>query len=144
MNKLYYIYEMREVLSPIGKPYIGCTEDPFKRARDHKYNHNLETIPELLFVAMFTDKKEARAYENDQREANGWEREGAIAGKKASITNVRSGQFREFVVAGGMVGGKIVGNMNWINDGTINKRIQPELLKQYLADGWKAGMKPKN
>lgn len=37
------------------------------------------------------------------------------------------------------------GNHNiWMNNGLINKRVKPELLQQYLDQGWKRGRKKKN
>ena len=134
------VYEMKEVLSPTGKPYIGSTEMTLReRAYGHKYHFNLNEIPELVYVAgPFATKKEARRIENEYRVANGWTRENEhfIDIGKA---HVESGHLQSISSKGGKVGGKML----WINKDGKNTRVHPDLLQQKLDEGWVKGVHKK-
>ena len=152
-DKVWYIYEMHEVLSPTGKPYIGSSADFCGRAKNHKAKYKLSKKPELLKIAgPFATRKEARAAEQPYRIANGWNHEndgnskaGKIGGKITGDKHIESGHWqslttKEAKIKGGKVGGKITGKWLWINNGVINKKVDPLLLQQKLDEGWIRGM----
>jgi hypothetical protein len=85
MNKtiIYTVYELKERLSPTGMPYIGCSKRLEGRAKQHQKILSLTYTPILYPIQEFSNKKEARKFENDLREQNGWLREGYIQGIKS-------------------------------------------------------------
>jgi hypothetical protein len=88
--KEYYVYEMHEVLSPTGKPYIGNSCNFYGRAIKHKCDYKLEKRPELIPIAgPYYSKKEAWHVEQPYRVANGWpdERETATKTGKRNVEN---------------------------------------------------------
>jgi hypothetical protein len=84
--KQWYVYEMHEVLSPTGKPYVGSSCNFYGRATMHKSQYKLSTRPELIPIdGPYYSRKEAWHAEQPYRVANGWpdEREASSrAGKK--------------------------------------------------------------
>jgi hypothetical protein len=48
---IWYVYEMKEVLSPTGKSYIGSSKNFYGRAVKHKCDYKLEKRPELIPIA---------------------------------------------------------------------------------------------
>ncbi len=82
----------------MGMPYIGFTKDIELRAKKHKNKLKLEYLPELNIITKISNKKEARKFENDLREQNGWQREGVpggkVGGKTQGKNNVESGQIQ--------------------------------------------------
>jgi predicted GIY-YIG superfamily endonuclease len=114
---IYYVYFLNEDRSKTNLPYVGCTKDPIRRAKEHRRRLHLDYVPDLEIIKEFTNKKEARSYENDLREANGWQREGyadcakigkmygRIGGKISGRKAVESGHINNL----GKVWGKIMG-----------------------------------
>ncbi len=104
--KEYYIYEMHEVLSPIGLPYIGCTYDLHRRSIQHKSKRRLVIKPNLIpILGPFSDRLIAKKIENDLREKNGWLREGAFGGM---------GGDKESHAIGGSIGGKTSSQIEYV------------------------------
>ncbi len=126
---MYTVYKLEEELSPIGKPYIRITGRFEERAIEHKRRLKLSYVPTLIPIKDFLTKKEARKFENQLREQNGWEREGAVAGRASKGGKV-----------GGKIGGSIVGKYLWINKDEINKRVKPEDLYIWINNGYVKGM----
>jgi len=139
---MYTVYKLEEDLSPSGMPYIGCTIDIKRRSRQHKRRLNLSYIPNLIPIQEFSTKKEARKFEDDLREENGWKREIdmiKIQGRK----NVESGHLQSISSKAGKIGGKKMKGKLWMNKNGENSRILPQFINQYLQNGWSLGRKPK-
>jgi hypothetical protein len=129
--KEYYVYEMHEVLSQTGKPYVGSSKNFYGRARWHKWNHKLDKRPELIIIdGPYYSREEAKAAEQPYRVANGWKDENDI---------FREAKTKENQSKNGSIGAAIVGKMLWINNGIQNKRIDPSLLQDYLDIGYHKG-----
>ena len=147
--KEYYIYEMHELLSPTGKPYIGSSCDFYFRACNHKSKLKLDKRPKLFIIdGPYYTRTEAKRAEQPFRIANGWpdEREansrgGKIGGPISSKRNKENGtgfcvmsEETKFDARSKAGKGKI-----WINDGTTNKRINPDELEKYHQLGFSQG-----
>lgn len=143
MKKEWYIYEMKEVLSPTGKPYVGSTCNLYNRTAKHKHIHRFNKTPELIVIdGPYFTRKEARTVEQPYRVANGWPHEneqlykngkknGKNQGKKNAENRIGVCNFQSQSKGGK---GKI-----WINDGNINKRILPEHLDEWSQKGFIKG-----
>jgi hypothetical protein len=139
---IWYVYEMRSVLSPTGKPYIGSSKDFYGRKYYHKFKFKLNHIPELIPIAgPYYTRKEARRAEQPFRVENGWphENEACIKGGKNSNggkINVENGSgFCNFEARSKAGKGKI-----WINNGIKNKLIYPKEFDQWFSKGYNKGM----
>jgi predicted GIY-YIG superfamily endonuclease len=160
---MYTVYKLEEDLSPSGMPYIGCTIDIKRRSRQHKRRLNLSYIPNLIPIQEFSTKKEARKFEDDLREENGWKREidmikiqgrknvesghlqsiSSKAGKISGRISVESGHLQSISSKAGKIGGKKMKGKLWMNKNGENSRILPQFINQYLQNGWSLGRKPK-
>ena len=163
---IYTVYEMYERLSPTGQPYIGSTVNIEERRRQWRRQLGLAQKPILHILAEFTDDDEAFDYENALRVANGWKREHnrhfrkmlsrpeikalraenmKSVGKEQGRKNSETGHIQSLGRAS--KGGSYVGNATkgryWMNNGRINKRVQPERLMEYIKDGFILGRIPK-
>jgi predicted GIY-YIG superfamily endonuclease len=149
-DKQYYIYSMSAVKSNLGKDYIGCTSDLKRRALQHRYKLELFETPELIVLyGPFSDKKLARAIENDLREANGFHREGVpqgrLGGLKAAITNVASGQLdairtKEVCAKGGAA----TKGYKHVYKGDHRTSVPQSKVREYLDNGYILGYKKIN
>ena len=144
-GKIWYVYEMHEVLSPTGKPYIGVSADLKTRKYGHRKVYKLDHTPELIAIdGPYYTSKEARAVEQHYRLANGWLIEGYIQGKIATENGQIQALAKKNIENGlhyiaSVNGGKITGKMLWVNKDGKNKRVKPSLLKDYLDRGFKRG-----
>ena len=147
--KEYYVYEMHEVLSPTGKPYVGSSCNFYGRITKHKHQYKLDHRPELIIIdGPYYTRKEARTAEQPYRVANGWRDENDVLREAAKIIrkiNVESGKFakiktKENQSKNGSIGAAIVGKMLWVNKYGKNKRVDPLLLQDYLDSGYIRGM----
>ncbi len=151
---MYTVYKLEEDLSPSGMPYIGFSENLYKRAYTHRSRLSLSYTPNLIPIQEFLTEKEARKFENDLREANGWEREGYAGGKSQGKKNVESGLIQALGKSGS--GGKASGKKNvesgewkkrqssggkmlWVHKNGIQTRCHPEKLQDYLDIGYIRG-----
>jgi predicted GIY-YIG superfamily endonuclease len=87
MNKtiIYTVYELKEDLSPVGKPYIGSTKRIKVRAGEHKRRLKLSYTPILYPIQEFSNKKEAYKFEQRLRVQNGWKSEDELNSEAAKI-----------------------------------------------------------
>jgi predicted GIY-YIG superfamily endonuclease len=162
-DKVWYIYEMHEVLSSTGKPYVGSSADLYRRKYNHRTKYKLGRTPELIVIdGPYYSRKEARRAEQPYRIANGWHHENEGNGRGGK-KNVESGhiqalgreQGKKHVESGhlarvrnpskaGKIGGPIGGKMLWVNKDGKNTRVDPLLLQNYLDQGWIRGMLTKS
>lgn len=145
---IYTVYYLEEVLSPIGKPYVGVSKDLINRAKHHRYHFKLDNIPTLIPIKTFYDKTESRKFENIKRVENGWQKESHINGKNVgNISGPRHkenktgifGLSEEEKLKNQSEGGKKMKGKVWINNGSNNKRVLQERLKEFYDQGYVNG-----
>jgi len=154
-NKEWNVYEMHEVLSPTGKPYIGSSCNFYVRISKHKHEYKLSQRPELIIIAgPFSTKKEARRVENEYRVANGWchENEYCRQGGKAAAKSMTEEQLFNRASKGGKTSSEAMTpeqrsnrssmacqGKKWINNGIEEKKFYPEFLQEWFNKGYELG-----
>jgi hypothetical protein len=131
--KEYYVYEMHEVTSPTGKPYVGSSYRLKKRADQHKFNFKLDHKPELIIVdGPYYTRTEAKRAEQPYRIANGWKSENEISregGKTSGKIAVKRGHIQALGKAQGSIQGlKNVESGRWENVRILGNQVNQERI----------------